>query len=41
MDKFELINLLKEIEDHLDLTRRGLWLQIYYKENRRNRANPL
>ena len=30
MDKFELINLLKEIEDLLDLTRRGLWLRINY-----------
>ena len=30
MDKFELINLLKEIDDLLDLTRRGLWLQFNY-----------
>ena len=30
MDKFEFINLLKEIDDLLDLTRRGLWLQYYY-----------
>ena len=41
MDKFELINLLKEIEDLLNLTRRGLWLQFHHKENRRNKSNPL